>query len=61
MKITKGELRKARKEAVAEGRDWNIETSSTGGLEIVRTRTKSEEHRHQAAMDRWARRQYERD
>ena len=59
--MTKSELRKARKQAVAEGRDWHIETAEGGGLEIVRTRTRREEATHQNAMDRWARRNYDRD
>ena len=59
--MTKGELRKARKRAVAEGRDWHIETAEGGGMEIVHSRTRREESKHQDAMDQWARRQYERD
>ena len=58
--MTKGELRKARKQAVAEGRYWNVEMAESGGLEIVRTRTRREEVQHQNAMDRWARRTYDR-
>ncbi len=58
--MTKGELRKARKKAVAEGHEWNIELSNNGCLEIIRrTRTKREEQVHRSAMDKWARRNYE--
>ena len=59
--MTKSELRKARKVAAAEGRNWNIETSESGGLEIIWTRTQAEEYRHQCRMERWARRNYDRD
>lgn len=52
--MTKGELRKARKQARAEGRAWNIESSASGGLEIVRERTEAEERKHERAMNRWA-------
>ncbi len=61
MPTNKGELRKLRKQAKADGRDWNIEMNESGHHEIVRTRTKIEEHRHETAMDRWARFNYEND
>ena len=59
--MTKGEIRKARKEAAAAGQSWNIETAESGGLEIVRTRTQAEEYRYQVRMERWARDNYDRD
>ena len=52
--MTKGELRKARKQAVASGRPWNIELSGSGRLEQVSERTPKQEQRHQNAMYRWA-------
>lgn len=59
--MTKGEVRAARKAAVASGRPWHIETSASGQLEIVRERTRAEEQRHQVRMHRWAQRSYDYD
>ena len=59
--MTKGEIRKARKEAGAAGQTWDIETAEGGGMEIVHTRTPQEESRHCARMERWARYNYECD
>ena len=59
--MTKGEIRKARKEATAAGQSWSIETAEGGGMEIVRTRTQQEEVRHCARMERWARYSYNYD
>lgn len=59
--MTKGEIRKQRKEAGAAGKSWSIETASGGGMEIVCTRTHTEEARHQRSVERWARYNYEYD
>ena len=54
--MTKGEARKARKAAREAGQDYTVERRPDGGLEIVQTRTVSQERRHERAMERWARR-----
>ena len=63
--MTKGEIRKARKLARAEGRpltdELMIEHNSDGGLELVRARTQCEEYAHRRAMERWARENYDTD
>jgi len=59
--MTKGEIRKARKEAVAAGQSWNIEAAEGGGMAIVRERTPAEERRHRDGWDRWASRMADRD
>ena len=53
--MTKGELRKLRKERREMGLSWNIELGEDGQKEIVRTRTPDEERRHYNRMERWAR------
>ena len=57
--MTKGAIRKARKEAQAAGQSWNIETGSNGQPEIVRERTTGQERKHAIRMEKWARRHYE--
>jgi hypothetical protein len=39
----------------------SVERDEDGHLEIVRERTKKQEQAHRRNMDRWARRNYERD
>ena len=40
---------------------WDVDRNDeTGQLEIVRPRSPREERRHERAMDRWARRAYDR-
>ena len=53
--MTKGELRRARKDAAASGQGWQVDIES-GRPVMVRTRTRREEAAHQRAMNRWARR-----
>lgn len=57
--MTKGEARKARKEAAQAGRPWGFEASESGRLEQVQERTPTQEAAHERAMDLWARRNYE--
>jgi len=52
--MTKGEARKLRKQARAEGRTFNVERRVDGGLEMVAERTPAEERRHARSMHRWA-------
>lgn len=52
--MTKGELRKRRKDAVARGLPWQA-VQEDGQVLQVRARTRREEARHQRAMYRWAR------
>jgi hypothetical protein len=59
--MTKGELRKARKQAKENGQNWNIELDENGHPQQVRERTKAQERKHQDAMYRWARWNYEND
>lgn len=59
--MTKGELRKQRKQAHAEGRPWSVETNEHGQLEVVREHTPREKHRHERAMALCARLTYEYD
>jgi hypothetical protein len=55
MAPTKGDLRRARKEAQAAGCDWHIEIDpATGGLTQTRTRTSRQESRHAKRMAHWA-------
>ena len=56
--MTKGQLRRMRKDAAHAGREWSV-IQENGMLRIVQPRTRRAEHRHAAAMDRWAR-QYDR-
>lgn len=60
--MTKSELRKARRAARAAGKQLTgelmIEVSQSGHLEMVRTRSESEERAHEEHMSRWARQTY---
>ena len=59
--MTKSEARKARKTARAAGRTFTIERRPDGGLGYVAERTPAEERRHEARMERWARRYMDSD
>ena len=59
--MTKGELRKLRKERVKNGGTWTTERNDDGSTETVRTRTRREEGAHQTRMERWAKYNYEYD
>jgi hypothetical protein len=52
--MTKGELRKARKSAVATGQPWTA-VQEDGRIVQGRVRTRREEARHARGMHRWAR------
>lgn len=51
--MTKSELRKARRQAHAAGRDWSA-IQEGGRLSIIEPRTPRAERRHARAMWRWA-------
>jgi hypothetical protein len=57
--MTKGELRKLRKQARTNGGSWNIETNEQGQATIVHTRTIRQEQKYQKSLDKWARAYYE--
>jgi len=52
--MTKGELRLARKAAVAAGLPWAV-VQENGQIIVVRERTRRQEAKHARGMERWAR------
>jgi len=61
VRMSKGEMRKLRKTARAEGRGISFERSENGGFVTVREHTPAEERRHQDKMERWATRYMDSD
>ena len=51
--MTKGETRKQRKAARANGQPWNVELGDQGQLEQVPIRTTAQERAHERRMERW--------
>ena len=59
--MTKGELRKHRKQARAEGREYAVVIGESCAPEMAPIRTRREEQRRRDGWDRWAKRMQDRD